>query len=63
MSKWAIYVLALLVFVVGFVAFEAIESKIPDTRWFVVVLKIVIALLLVFIYGFLLHWVVQCIGK
>ena len=63
MTKWALNVLALLVFVAGCIVFEAIESRIPDTKWFVVVIKIAVALLLVFLYGFLFHWIAQYMGK
>ena len=49
-------VLALIVLVGGALLFEHFQEKIKDTTWLIVVLKIVIAIILIVIYGLILKW-------
>ena len=55
-------VIALLIFAGGVLAFEKVESRFPDKNWGVVVIKIAVALLLTFAYGFLLQWLGDVVG-
>jgi CDP-diacylglycerol pyrophosphatase len=50
-------VLALIVLVGGSLLFEHCQKKIKDTTWLIVVSKIVIAIILIVIYGLILKWV------
>lgn len=55
-------VIALLIFAGGVLAFEKVESRFLDKNWGVVAIKITVALLLIFAYGFLLQWLWNIVG-
>ena len=55
-------VIALLIFAGGVLAFEKVESRFLYKNWGVVAIKITVALLLIFAYGFLLQWLWNIVG-
>lgn len=48
---------ALIVLIIGSLLFEYYQEKIKDSTWLIVVSKIVVAIILLVVYGLLLKWV------
>ena len=62
MGKILKTVFALLVFAAGALIFDKVQRKFSDKSWIVVSVKIAVALLLIFVYGFALRWLGNVIG-